>query len=160
MEPGLAEAPTDGRARLNPVELVDIEPGDPRLEKDLLAVLLELRPHLTAAALAHVYDEGHPQGLRFLAAYDLGRCVGVAGWRFVATTAAGRKLYIDDLVTLETERGRGVGASLVRELVARAMAGGCSVIDLDSGLHRAAAHRFYMDNGFTISSFHFVHRPA
>lgn len=116
----------------------------------------ELRTELTPEALAAVYEEGHPQGLRFLAAYDGERCVGVAGWRVVATTTAIRKLYVDDLVTRESERGKGVGTAVIAELVRRAESLGCRMIDLDSGVHRADAHRFYMRAGFAITSFHFV----
>ena len=90
------------------LQLVDLEPGDDRLD-EAVDVLRELRPHLTAARFAAVYAEGHPQGLRFTAAYDGGRCVGVAGWRIVATTASLRKLYVDDLVTTAAHRSRGVG---------------------------------------------------
>ena len=111
--------------------LHDVEPGDPRLERDVLAVLRELRPHLTGAILAAVYTEGYPQGLRYLAAYDKDRCIGVAGWRVVANTSAIRKLYVDDLVTLASERSRGVGALLLAELIGRARSAGCHVIDLD-----------------------------
>ena len=137
------------------MRLVDVEPGDPRLVTDVLPVLLELRPHLTAATFAGVYEEGHPQGLRYLAAFDGDRCVGVAGWRVVATTFAIRKLYIDDLVTAASDRSRGVGALLLNELADRAKAAGCQGLDLDSGIQRADAHRFYMREGLTISSFHF-----
>ncbi|MGK2886706.1 MAG: GNAT family N-acetyltransferase [Rhodococcus sp. (in: high G+C Gram-positive bacteria)] len=136
--------------------LHDVEPGDPRLERDVLAVLRELRPHLTSAILAAVYTEGYPQGLRYLAAYDGDRCIGVAGWRFVANTSAIRKLYVDDLVTLATERNRGVGTLLLAELIGRARSAGCHVIDLDSGVQRGAAHRFYMREGLNITSFHFA----
>jgi GNAT superfamily N-acetyltransferase len=136
--------------------LVDLAPGDARLERDVLPVLCELRPHLTPQSFAAVYDEGYEQGLRYLAAFDGDRCVGVAGWRIVATTAAIRKLYVDDLVTLASERSRGVGARLVAELFDRAKATGCEILDLDSGVQRGDAHRFYMREGLTISSFHFV----
>ena len=138
--------------------LVDLEPGDARLEADVLPVLKELRPHLTPDSFAAVYDRGYPQGLRFTAAYDDGHCVGVAGWRIVATTAYLLKLYVDDLVTTEGARSRGVGRELLEELTQRAREGGCQLIDLDSGVHRADAHRFYMREGLTISSFHFA-RP-
>src|SRR4051794_32387962 len=97
------------------LELVDVGPGDPALAGDLLPVLLELRPHLTAATLEAVYVEGHPQGLRFLAAYVDGRCAGVAGWRLVATTHRIRKLYVDDLVTTAAHRSQGVGHALLAE---------------------------------------------
>lgn len=119
-------------------------------------MLAELRTELTAQALESVYAEGHPQGLRFTAAYDeTGRCLAVAGWRVIATTAALRKLYIDDLVTAATERSSGVGSALLAELGRRARAAGCSTLDLDSGVRRADAHRFYFRERMAISSLHF-----
>src|SRR5436305_5063913 len=84
--------------------LVDLEPGDPRLDTEVLPVLRELRPHLTSESFATVYERGHPQGLRFMAAYADGRCLGVAGWRIGATTSTVSKLYVDDLVTTEGAR--------------------------------------------------------
>jgi GNAT superfamily N-acetyltransferase len=144
-----------------PLEFIDLEPGDPRLTTDVLPVLRELRPHLTADSFAAVYHHGHPQGLRFTAAYDIvagdgARCVAVAGWRIVDTTAVIRKLYVDDLVTAQDHRSHGVGRALLAELTERARAAGCSVLDLDSGVQRAGAHRFYMREGFPIVSFHFA----
>ena len=136
--------------------LVGLEPGDPRLIEDMLPVLAELRPHLDADSLTAVYAEGHPQGLRFLVAYDGDRCVGVAGWRIVALTFAIRKLYVDDLVTVSDGRSRGVGHALLAELEATAGAAGCTVLDLDSGVQRHDAHRFYFREGMHISSHHFT----
>lgn len=136
--------------------LADLDPGDPRLEREVLPVLRDLRPDLTPASFASVYEEGYPQGLRFTAAYVDDRCVGVAGWRIVATTFAFKKLYIDDLVTAVGHRSRGVGHALLAELTARARAAGCRVVDLDSGVQRADAHRFYMREGLAITSFHFA----
>lgn len=137
-------------------ELVDLEPGDPRLVTDLLPVLVELRPHLDADGFAAIYAEGHPQGLQFLAAYDGERCVGVAGWRILALTSAARKLYVDDLVTTAGTRSAGVGHALLTELEARARAAGCTVLDLDSGVHRQDAHRFYFRERLHVSAFHFT----
>jgi len=124
----------------------------------VLPVLRELRSHLTAEDFAAVYDEGHRQGLRYLAAYDGDRCVGVAGWRLVATTAVLRKLYVDDLVTTEASRSRGVGKALVDELTERARAAGCQMLDLDSNVSRADAHRFYEREGLELISYHFARR--
>jgi GNAT superfamily N-acetyltransferase len=140
------------------VRLIDLEPGDPRLASDMLPVLLELRPHLTPESFAAVYAEGHPQGLRYTAAFDGDGCVGVAGWRLIATTFAGRKLYVDDLVTRSDARSTGVGKALIEELTRRARDTGCSVIDLDSGVQRLDAHRFYHREGLTISAHHFTKR--
>lgn len=138
------------------MRFVDLDPGDARLDGDVLPVLRELRTALTAAAFAAVYDEGYTQGLRFTAAYDGGRCVAVAGWRLVATTVAGRKLYVDDLVTTSSMRSRGFGTALLEELLRRAREAGCSVLDLDSGVERDDAHRFYFRERMRIGSYHFV----
>jgi GNAT superfamily N-acetyltransferase len=135
--------------------LVDVEPGDARLVGEVLPVLLELRPHLTAESFEAVYREGWPQGLRFLAAYDGPRCVGVAGWRILASTSTIRKLYVDDLVTTDGARSGGVGRALLAELTQRAATAGCTKLDLDSGVHRGRAHRFYFREGLTITAYHF-----
>ncbi|MDY7105313.1 MAG: GNAT family N-acetyltransferase [Actinomycetota bacterium] len=137
------------------MRLDDITPDDPRLSGDVLPVLRELRPHLTADSLRTIYADGHPQGLRFLAAFDATACVGVAGWRIVHNTSAGRKLYVDDLVTDPGRRSSGVGRALLAELEARARTAGCSCIDLDSGVQRADAHRFYFRERMDIAGFHF-----
>jgi GNAT superfamily N-acetyltransferase len=137
------------------MEIVEILPGDPRLASEVLPVLNQLRDELTAGAFATVYEEGYPQGLRFTAAYDEGRCLGVAGWRLVACTSALRKLYIDDLVTAATDRSQGVGAELLAYLWERAHRAGCTVLDLDSGVQRSGAHRFYMRERMAVTAFHF-----
>jgi GNAT superfamily N-acetyltransferase len=138
------------------LELLDVEPGDSRLVTDVLPVLRELRGHLTAASLREIYERGHSQGLRFVAAYDGGACVGVAGWRLVSTTSVALKLYVDDLVTTAERRSSGVGRALLAELERRARAHGCHALELDSGVHRPFAHRFYFRERLTITSFHFA----
>lgn len=138
------------------MRFVDLEPGDPRLGEDLFPVLCELRPHLTAESFAEIYEEGHPQGLRFTAVYDGDRCVAVAGWRLVATAVAIRKLYVDDLVTTAAERSRGHGKALLDELDRRARAAGCRALDLDSAVERRDAHRFYDREGLARTAYHFA----
>jgi GNAT superfamily N-acetyltransferase len=137
-------------------QFTDIGPDDPRLTADILPVLRELRPQLTAESLASIYAEGHPQGLRFTGAYLNGACLAVAGWRIVATTFCGRKLTIDDMVTVSTDRSTGLGRALLAELHRRAHAADCHLLDLDSATHRADAHRFYMRERMSIGAFHFI----
>ncbi|MER7760567.1 GNAT family N-acetyltransferase [Streptomyces sp. NPDC097619] len=138
------------------MKIIDLEPGDPRLESDLLPVLRELRPHLTPELFGEVYERGYPQGLRFSAAYtDDGRCAGASGWRIVDNTASLRKLYVDDLVTSESVRSTGVGQALLAHLQAHAEAAGCYDFNLDSGTHRTRAHRFYFRERMEITAFNF-----
>ncbi|MFF0425826.1 GNAT family N-acetyltransferase [Streptomyces sp. NPDC004520] len=138
------------------MKIIDVLPGDPRLESDLLPVLRELRPHLTPEVFRGVYEEGYAQGLRFSGAYsDGGRCVGVAGWRVVVNTSSLRQLYVDDLVTAADQRSTGVGQALVAHLEGHARAAGCHELNLDSGTQRTGAHRFYLRERFDIVAFHF-----
>ena len=139
------------------MEIVDLAAGDPRWRL-ALPVLQELRPHLTQESLEQVLREGTPQGLRFTAVFRDGRCLAVAGWRVVANTSALRKLYVDDLSTTGTARSSGVGAALLDELRSRARAEGCHVLDLDSGVQRHDAHRFYLRERMEITSHHFAQR--
>jgi|SRR5690625_2515993 len=136
-------------------QIVDLEPDDPRWEQ-VLPVLQELRTHLTRKLLDQVLAEGTPQGFRFTALFEGSECMAVAGWRVIANTSAIRKLYIDDLCTAPQARSRGHGTALLDELVTRAQELGCTVIDLDSGVQRYEAHRFYFREHMHIRSYHFA----
>src|SRR5207253_3062281 len=68
---------------------------------------------------------GPPAGSAFHRSFnDEERCLGVAGWRLIATTVARRKLYVDDLVTTASGRSQGVGGALLDELSERARSAG------------------------------------
>jgi GNAT superfamily N-acetyltransferase len=83
------------------------------------------------------------------------RVVGVAVFRQFENTHVGRRFYIDDLVTDESQRSAGVGKLLIEYLQKVARDRGCPGLELESGTHRARAHRFYFREGFFISSFSF-----
>ena len=84
-----------------------------------------------------------------------GRVAGVAVFRCFENTHAGRKFYVDDMVTDEGARSTGVGHALLGFMEKMARDRGCSGIELDSGTHRKRAHKFYFREGFVISSFNF-----
>ncbi len=141
------------------MQVVELDPDDPVLA-EVLPVLRELRPHLDLDLFRSVYAEGWPQGLRFSALFGVdpdGRdvCVAVAGWRVMATTASVRKLYVDDLVTTSAVRSAGHGRFLLDHLRHAAAGYGCTELELDSGVQRFDAHRFYFREGMHISSHHF-----
>ena len=135
-----------------PLRIADVDPEE---FPQVLPVLRELRPHVDLDDLREIAAEGAPQGLVFTAAWEGGACVGVAGWRILALTHTRRKLYVDDLVVTATRRSSGVGSALLGHLQDRARTAGCRVIDLDSGVQRHGAHRFYLREGFDITSHHF-----
>ncbi len=114
----------------------------------------QLRPQLPltyAEKMAGVFAGG---GRMLVAVADEQVC-GVAVWRSGENTFAGRFLYVDDLVTDETQRSRGVGRALLQycEQIARELA--CVELVLDSGVQRARAHAFYFREGLAIQAFNF-----
>lgn len=142
------------------MKIIDLEPGDPRLENDLLPVLLELRPHLTPELFREVYEAGHPQGLRFSAAYaDDGRCVGaveLADHQHHQLPAQALHRRPGDRRRHPLHRGRPRARRAPGRPRTRPC--GCHELDLDSGTHRTGAHRFYLRERFDIVAFHFA-RP-
>lgn len=118
------------------------------------AVHRQLRPQLPneySGRMQAIFASG---GEMCVAATE-GRVAGVAVFRCFENTHAGRKFYVDDLVTDEAARSSGVGHALLAFLEKLARDRGCSGMELDSGTHRKQAHKFYFREGFVISSFNF-----
>lgn len=133
-----------------------------RTELDLrrcFPVMVQLRPHLSEGEFANRVLQQRQAGyqLAFLETEaDGGGVKAVAGFRILENLAHGRLLYVDDLVTDQTQRSLGYGQQLLDWLVEQAHQQNCQSIQLDSGVQRAAAHRFYFRSGLTISSFRFI----
>jgi len=84
-----------------------------------------------------------------------GEICAVAGYRFLESLFSGKNLYVDDLVTRESDRSRGFGGQLLDWLIEQAREHGCENLELDSGVQRFDAHRFYFSKRMSISSYHF-----
>lgn len=125
------------------------------------AVMRQLRPHLVEGEFVSTVRRQMEEG--YLLAYleDDGEVRAVAGYRITENLASSRFLYVDDLVTDEAARSRGYGARLLTWLEDRARAAGCRSLQLDSGVQRFDAHRFYHLHRMTIASHHFrMNLPA
>ena len=119
--------------------------------------LKELRPHLVEESFLPMLKEMVSEGyqLAFIEGEE-GYAVSVAGFRYLQFTFNGKHFYIDDLSTLPEARGKGYGGKLIDHICELAKQKGYEQVTLDSGHQRYAAHRLYLNNGFTISSHHFV----
>src|SRR6266513_2096197 len=84
-----------------------------------------------------------------------GEVCGVAGYRVLESLFSGKFLYVDDLITRENDRSRGCGGQLLDWLIEQARTQGCENLELDSGVQRFDAHRFYFSKRMSISSYHF-----
>jgi GNAT superfamily N-acetyltransferase len=119
-----------------------------------------LRPHLKDAQelLLRARRQMHECGWRLVYVEERGVVVGCASFRIAEFLAWGKTIYVDDLVVLESHRGRGIANALMQWIKATGEANGCSEYHLDSGTSRHAAHRFYHRIGFSISAFHFAQK--
>lgn len=114
----------------------------------------QLRPQLDAdyaSAMQRIFADGGEMAV----ALNGDEVAGVAVYRVFRNTHVGLRFYVDDLVTDEARRSTGVGHALLGWLETEAKARGCPGIDLESGVQRAGAHRFYFREGFAIPSFSF-----
>jgi GNAT superfamily N-acetyltransferase len=137
------------------VEIVEVPPADARLAA-VYPVMRELRDELSEDEFNARYVAGHPLGYRIAALFDGDECRAAAGYRIFTNFVSGRHMYVDDLVTAEAWRSHGYGRLLNKYLVELARNERCTSVQLDSGVHRRKAHRFYFRERYTISSFHFV----
>ncbi len=145
---------------MSTIRIIDITDRHGRvIEPEWLAraevVHRQLRPQLPeayAAKMQRVFDDG----ARMSIATTEREVVGVAVFRIHENTFDGVQMYVDDLVTDESQRSRGIGKALLRHLEDAARGAGCAKLNLDSGTQRQQAHRFYFREGMVVTSFHFA----
>ena len=118
-------------------------------------VMLQLRSQLGEGEFLERVRRQMATGYE-LALLEFGNDVkAVAGFRIHENLFRGRHMYIDDLVTDTTQRSAGFGGELLDWLARHATEQGCANLDLDSGVQRFEAHRFYFRHGMSIGAYHF-----
>jgi GNAT superfamily N-acetyltransferase len=122
-------------------------------------VMVQLRPHVPADGFVARVRRMEATGYRLASIADGGSVRAVAGFRFLDQLVRGKVLYVDDLVTDQAARSQGYGEALLAWLYSHAREQGCTALELDSGVHRGGAHRFYFRQRMTISAYHFT-RPC
>lgn len=120
-------------------------------------VMRELRPHFgdAGAFVSAVMEQQQEAGYRLAFLEHEGAVRTVSGYRIFKSLSFGRHVYVDDLVTRAEDHGKGFGSAMFDWLLAEARREGCANLQLDSGVHRFAAHRFYLVKGMDITCHHF-----
>ncbi len=121
-----------------------------------LPVMQQLRPHLSATDFLPRIRRQMQQGYRLAMFERDNEVVALAGFRVCENLAWERFLYVDDLITDETQRSSGAGKALFDWLLNTARNEGCQQLHLDSGVQRFGAHRFYLREGMHIAGHHFT----
>ncbi len=118
-------------------------------------VMVQLRPHLDAVTFVERVQHQRREGYRLAYLECEGTVRAVGGYRYMNSLSSGRFCYVDDLVTDAECRSSGFGRALFDWLVERARAAGCVQFQLDSGVQRFDAHRFYLARRMSITCHHF-----
>jgi GNAT superfamily N-acetyltransferase len=127
---------------------------DKEIEK-CFDVMSELRTHLHKDEFLSTVRNMEKEGYIIAFIEERGKVVATAGYRICTNLFMGKHLYVDDLVTADTERSKGYGEEMIKWLREEAIKSNCNFYHLDSGTHRGKAHKFYFSQGFTIASYHF-----
>lgn len=120
------------------------------------SVVRQLRPHLNEhnyVALVRRLQRQYHYQLIFLTC-DQQVCA-VSGFRIAESLVSGKHVYVEDLVTDESQRSSGFGHALLEWIAEYAKQFDCHELHLDSGVQRHAAHRFYLRERFDIVYYHF-----
>ncbi len=122
-------------------------------------VMSQLRPHVPVESFVARIRRMEQTGFQLAYLENAGEVAAVAGFRILDQLVSGRVLYVDDLVADAESRSLGHGAALLEWLRDYAKNSGCAFLELDSGVHRAGAHRFYFRHGLSIVAYHFRSDP-
>ena len=118
-------------------------------------VMQQLRPHLQKEKYTDTIINLQDAGYQLAALFQDDEIKALAGFRIAQNLFMGRHLYVDDLISEQTQRSLGFGELLIKWLRAFAIKENCNYLHLDSGTHRHEAHKFYFKQGFNIASYHF-----
>ena len=88
--------------------------------------------------------------ITYLGAYENNQLIATCFLTIIPNLSnQGRPIgYIENVVTDEKWRGKGVGTKLLQEAVAIAKVQNCYKVFLESGIARTGAHEFYRTLGF------------
>lgn len=116
---------------------------------------LELRPSLKSLqSFVNQVIEQQKEGYKLAAILENDEVVACMGFRIMNMLAWGKILYIDDLITKESFRGKGYGKTLLDYAAKVARDNGCNQVHLDTGYARHAAHKIYLNYGFQLICHH------
>lgn len=118
-------------------------------------VMSQLRPHVAETEYLDIIREMEGQGGTLIAVTDGDKCVGCSFFRRETRLFTGPMVYVDDLVSDENTRSKGIGKAMIDWLTNYCRDNGFKQLVLDSGVHRGQGHKFYFREGFTITSFNF-----
>lgn len=118
-------------------------------------VMRQLRDHLIEKNFLAQVRRMQAESYHLAYLEDAGEVKALGGFRIFEMLARGRFMYVDDLVTSADDRSKGYGDAMLDWLADYAKTHDCEYLNLDSGVHRFGAHRFYLRKRMDIVCHHF-----
>jgi ribosomal protein S18 acetylase RimI-like enzyme len=116
-----------------------------------------LRPHLNKDTWVTMVEEMMQQEQYFIdGIFDNDQFVAFVGYRYMTTLHTGSFIYIDDLCTLESHRGKGLATLLLEHVKAIAIANKKDAVVLDTDFTNNAAQKVYLKSGFKLAALHLL----
>lgn len=121
-------------------------------------VLLTLRPHLEPDQYLIAVRKTLEDNRKLIFIEDNGIAASASVFEWGYNLYRGKYIYIDDLSTLPSARGKGYASMLLDWIIEYAHEHHFDQVHLDSGVneHRFDAHRLYLNKRFNVTSLHFA----
>ncbi|MRG48602.1 GNAT family N-acetyltransferase [Chitinophaga sp. SYP-B3965] len=114
-----------------------------------------LRPHLNKDNWVSMISEMMQNEKYSIAGImDNDKIVAFAGYRIMTSLHSGYIIYIDDLCTLETYRGKGLASQLLKYVETIAVSNNMDAVVLDTDFNNNTAQKLYLKNGFKLAALH------
>jgi GNAT superfamily N-acetyltransferase len=114
-------------------------------------VMKELRTALSYDDFIEIYFSAHEADkYEIVGVESEGKVLAVMGYRILHDYVHGRHLYIDDLVSTESHRSKGLGAMLLTHAEGRAKEFGCKGLRLCTGIENELGKKFYERHGWNL----------
>lgn len=118
-----------------------------------------LRPHLDKNKWSFTISEMMQNEKYSIAGIiEENKVVAFTGYRVMTSLHSGHIIYIDDLCTLESYRGKGFGSQLLAHVRAIATTMDMDAVVLDTGFDNNTAQKLYLKSGFQFSAVHLSSR--
>lgn len=114
-----------------------------------------LRPHLNRDNWFTMITEMMQHEKYSIAAImDDDRFVAFAGYRNMTSLHSGNIIYIDDLCTLESHRGKGLASQLLNYVKEIALLAHKDAVVLDTDFNNNTAQKLYLKSGYKLAALH------
>jgi ribosomal protein S18 acetylase RimI-like enzyme len=130
------------------VEVSEVKEASLEVVEALGSLIPQLSSSSGLPTMAEISEMAGSDAIRLLIARDRSGSILGSLTLVLFRIPTGVRAWIEDVVVDSAARGKGVGAMLVKDAIARAKAQGAKTVDLTSRPSREEANRLYVHLGF------------